>query len=241
MSSDQQTFRRREIKYLLTGRQYEGLLDLLQHFIEPDSYFKSNILSLYFDTPDYLLIRRSLEKPAYKEKLRLRCYDVPEADSKAFMEIKKKYDGIVYKRRETLPYEKALYYLLGAEPSGDSQIFQELDWMLQFYGNLQPSMFLSCQRLSYQSKDTSGIRITFDEDILWRSRALDLQKGVWGNPLLPSNSRLMEIKIQGAMPLWLSDALSQLRIYPQSVSKYGLAYQAMQTHQTHEMEVKKYA
>ncbi len=241
MRSDQQIFRRKEVKYLLSGRQYEGLLNLLRNHITPDSFFESNILSLYFDTPDFLLIRRSLEKPSYKEKLRLRCYGIPETDSIAFLEIKKKYVGTVYKRREALPYAQALAYLQGTASGGDSQIFRELDWMLRFYGTLQPTMLLCCHRLSYQSKDSSGVRLTFDEDIVWRSDALDLREGVWGNSLLPFGNRLMEVKIQNTMPLWLSDALTKLRIYPQSVSKYGLAYQALQKQPVSQTEVRQYA
>ncbi len=241
MHADQQIFRRKEIKYLLTSRQYAGLLYLLRDHIAPDSFFESNLLSLYFDTPDHLLIRRSLEKPDYKEKLRLRCYGIPEADSKAFLEIKKKYAGVVYKRRETLPYEQALSFLQGTEPGGESQIFRELDWMLQFYGTLQPAMLLCCHRLSYQSKDSSGVRITFDKDIVWRAEALDLREGVWGNPLLPFGNRLMEVKIQGAMPLWLSHALTKLRIYPRSISKYGQAYQALQKQAAEKTGVRRYA
>jgi hypothetical protein len=241
LRSDQQVFRRKEVKYLLQSRQYEGMLHLLRDHIVPDSFFESDILSLYFDTPDFLLIRRSLEKPDYKEKLRLRCYGLPEAESRAFLEIKKKCAGIVYKRREALPYEQALYYLQGAELGKDSQIFREMDWMLQFYGTLQPAMLLTCHRFSYKAKDNSGVRITFDRDIMWRSQALDLRAGVGGNFLFPSSHHLMELKLPNAMPLWLSHSLARLRIYPQSVSKYGLAYQALQAQAAGKEEVSRYA
>lgn len=241
MRSHQQVFRRREVKYLLQDRQYEKLLHLLRNHIEPDDFFEGDIVSLYFDTPDFLLIRRSLERPDYKEKLRLRCYGLPEDNSRAFLEIKKKCAGIVYKRRESLPYEQAFYYLQGAEWGGESQIFREMDWMLQFYGTLQPAMLLSCHRLSYRAKDSSGVRITFDRDIIWRSDTLDPRAGIWGDSLFPGSHWLMELKLSSAMPLWLSQTLSQLHIYPRSVSKYGLAYQTLQAQTAGYREVRRHA
>lgn len=241
MTSNQNVFCRKEIKYMLSGAQYEGLHARLQTQIVPDRFFVSSIFSLYYDTPDYLLIRRSLEKSKYKEKLRLRCYGIPDEKSEAFVEIKKKVDGVVYKRRESLPYKNALYYLLGMEEGGDSQIFHELDWFLRFYGDLQPAMFLSYNRLSYKGARDGALRITFDRDILWRTESLDLRGGAWGTPLLPDGCRLMEVKLQGAMPLWLSDVMSEFRIYPNGVSKYGLAYQTWMRQEMHKKEDRKYA
>lgn len=225
MSSYQNVFCRKELKYMLSDLQYRGLMARLGEHIVPDLFFTSNITNLYFDTKDYLLIRRSLEKPKYKEKLRLRCYGTPDEKSEAFIEIKKKVNGVVYKRREGLPYKKAMQYLQGWGTGGGSQIFQELDWFLNFYGDLKPAMFISYDRLSYKGACDSSVRITFDKDILWRTDSLDLRSGIWGMPLLTEGYRLMEIKINGAMELWLSEALSDLKIYPCSVSKYGIAYQ----------------
>lgn len=241
MSFYQSVFCRKELKYTLHGAQHEKLLAQLEPHLVPDGFFASSISNLYYDTSDFLLIRRSLEKPKYKEKLRLRCYGTPDEKSESFVEIKKKFNGVVYKRRESLPYQKALYYLLGAEPGGDSQIFRELDWLLQFYGDLRPAMFLSYNRHSYKGAEDGAIRITFDRDILWRTTALDLRGGAWGTPLLPADCRLMEIKISGAMPLWLSEALAALQIYPNSVSKYGLAYQTWVQQGMCDREEPKYA
>ena len=225
MGRNQNVFRRKELKYMLSGTQYENLLALMGTHIKPDKFFISNNVSVYYDTPDYLLIRRSLEGSKYKEKLRLRCYGVPNEDSEAFVEIKKKIKGVVYKRREGLPYKRAVNYLSGLEQGGNSQIFHELDWFLEFYGDLQPAMLLSYNRQSYKGIDDGSVRITFDKDILWRTESLDVVDGIWGKPLFDPDQRLMEVKIRGAMPLWLSHIMAQLKIYPHSVSKYGTAYQ----------------
>ena len=241
MSSHQNVFCRKELKYMLDNVQYKRLLAGLEGYVIPDNFFVSNITNLYYDTANHLLIRRSLEKPKYKEKLRLRCYDVPNDTSNSFIEIKKKVNGVVYKRRESLPYQNALGYLAGMDPGGDSQIFHELDRFLQFYGDLHPAMFLAYNRHSYKGTRDESIRITFDTNIMWRTESLDLRSGVWGTALLPNAYRLMEIKIQGAMPLWLAQLLSELRIYPTSVSKYGLAYRACMKRELYKKEERNYA
>ncbi len=109
----QTVFKRYESKYFTDSRQYAGVLHTFERYAEPDRYGRSRICSVYYDTPDRRLIRASLEKPVYKEKLRLRTYGVPQDGSSAFIEIKKKYKGIVYKRRITADYAQALDYLSG--------------------------------------------------------------------------------------------------------------------------------
>lgn len=227
MSSYQNVFQRKEVKYLLTKEQKEALLPILYEHMRPDDFPHSSILNLYYDTPDYYLIRHSLEKPKYKEKLRLRCYGVPDAQTQAFLEIKKKAKGIVYKRRESLPYDQALSYLNGKGGGGNSQIFHELDWMLQYYKELKPRVFLSYERDSLKGKEDPNLRLTLDQEIQWRTKRLDLRLGTEGEALLEPGQTLMEIKIPNAMPLWLSEALSELSIFPVSFSKYGRAYERM--------------
>lgn len=234
----QAVFRRKEVKYLLTRQQLEKLSPILEYHMKPDAFAHSSISNLYYDTPDYRMVRRSLCKPRYKEKLRLRCYQVPQGDTESFLEIKKKASGIVYKRRASLPYAQALAYLAGAAPGGDGQIFRELDWMLRSYEDLAPAMFLSYERDSLKGQEDPELRLTLDRDILWRHEALDLGRGAWGAALLQPGQTLMEIKIPNAMPMWLSGALSSLGIYPVSFSKYGHAYEAMCARQR---EVLRYA
>ena len=232
----QAVFKRKEMKYLMSSEQYEKLMEILSDKIIPDDFPTSAISNLYYDTPDFRLIRTSLQKPKYKEKLRLRCYKVPNATTQAFLEIKKKALGIVYKRRESLPYQRAVDFLAGKDPGKDTQIFRELDWMLKSYKNLAPAMFLSYDRLSFKGVEDSSVRITFDQNILWRTTALDLSAGTWGEQLLEPGQKLMEIKISNAMPLWLAHALSECKIYPTSFSKYGKAYQTMISRGEHVIE-----
>ena len=228
MDSYQAVFKRKEIKYLLNASQLEAFRTVMERHMEPDAFPHSSISNLYYDTPDFRMIRRSLEKPLYKEKLRLRSYATPGDSSQAFLEIKKKALGVVYKRRESLPYSQAIAYLSGSIPGGEGQIFQELDWLLSSYGTLAPAMFVSYERDSFRGLEDPGLRLTLDRDILWRNRGLDLRLGAWGEPLLNPGETLMEIKISNAMPLWLSSALSENGIFPVSYSKYGRAYQQME-------------
>ena len=228
MDSYQAVFKRKEIKYLLTSAQLEAFRTAMEQHMEPDAFPHSSISNLYYDTPDFRMVRRSLEKPLYKEKLRLRSYGTAEDSSQAFLEIKKKALGVVYKRRESLPYSQAVAYLDGGIPGGEGQIFRELDWILFAYGDLSPAMFVSYERDSFRGLEDPGLRLTLDRDILWRIRGLDLRLGAWGEPLLKEDETLMEIKISNAMPLWLSAALSDMGIFPLSYSKYGRAYQQME-------------
>ena len=173
------------------------------------------------------MVRRSLEKPQYKEKLRLRSYGIPENDTLVFPEIKKKAQGIVYKRRVSMPYAQAARYLAGGTPGGGGQIFHELDWMLASYNTLAPRVFLSFERDSWKGVEDPSLRLTLDRQILWRTSDLDLRMGAWGESLLEQGQVLMEVKITNAMPLWLADALSENEVFPVSFSKYGRAFETI--------------
>ncbi len=229
MSKYQEIFERHEKKYLLDEETYRLLMMRLQPYIQPDRFAKSTICNIYYDTPDHRLIRASLEKPVYKEKLRLRSYGEPTKDSTVFVELKKKYKGIVYKRRIDLPFSQAEKYLnQGRRRKNEGQIEHEIDRMFEFYPGLAPAMFLSYDRLAYCGIEDPKFRVTFDTRILWREEKLSLSEGVWGNPLLPEGRRIMEVKIGRGMPLWLAHILDELSIYPASFSKYGSAYQESQ-------------
>ena len=226
--SQQATFQRFEKKYLLSQEQYDALTTMLGEHLRPDRYFHGSICSLYFDTPDYQLIRTSLEKPVYKEKLRLRSYGTPGSDDTIFLEIKKKYRGIVYKRRVPMTLAESDAYLSdGIRPKGDGQILREIDWFRQFYGDLRPAILLSYDRDAYVAVDDPGLRVTFDCNICWRRDQLRLDAGPGGKLLLPPNQHLMELKIPSSMPLWLSHALDALQLFPTSFSKYGTVYQTI--------------
>ena len=110
METYQAVFKRKEVKYLLTEAQLAALRPALETHMEPDAFAHSSISNLYYDTPDFRMLRRSQEKPAYKEKLRLRGYGVPDEETQVFPEIKKKAEGIVYKRRVRMPYGDAIRY-----------------------------------------------------------------------------------------------------------------------------------
>lgn len=224
----QTIFQRYEIKYFLTTKQLQHLKECMQPYMEADAYGKSTILNLYFDTPNDLLIRHSLEKPVYKEKLRLRSYHIPDGSTPVFLEIKKKYDSVVYKRRESASYDKMLGYLEQGTSFSDSQIMHEIDYFMHYYKNLTPHVFLSYDREAFYQKGNSDFRITFDKNILWRTKDLSLTKGAYGNSLLPENTVLMEIKTAGGIPLWFSHYLNEEHLQKCSFSKYGTVYRNLQ-------------
>ena len=258
MENYQAVFKRKEIKYLLSSEERNALLPILKAHMEPDAFAHSSISNPYYDTPDFRMVRRSLEKPMYKEKLRLRSYGTPENTSTVFPEIKKKAMGIVYKRRISLPYQEAVSFLSGQQiASTDTcngttqqiastdmcngttqqvtstdmcdgttrQILHELDWMLASYKDLAPRVFLSYERDSYKGVSDPSLRLTLDQDILFRTDRLDLREGAFGEAILLPDQALMEVKISNAAPLWLAQALSEIGIFPVSFSKYGRAYE----------------
>lgn len=226
--SYQNTFKRYELKYLLTRKQKEIIQEAMAPYMEADAYGRSTICNIYFDTPDSLLIRRSLEKPVYKEKLRVRSYGRARADSTVFVELKKKYKLVVYKRRVNATEQEAMDYLCNGTPLPvQNQITEEIDYARELYRDLRPAVYLSYEREAFYGKEDRELRITFDENILWRDEDISLCAEVYGEPLLEHGYALMEIKIAEAMPLWLVKLLSDNHIYKTSFSKYGCAYTNM--------------
>ena len=218
------TFKRYERKYLLSAAQYERLWAQLEEHLVPDRFFQSTVCSLYYDSEDFRLIRHSLDKPIYKEKLRLRSYGVPGPDDPVFVELKKKFKGIVYKRRVVLPARLAEQYLAGeARPAEDGQILREIDYVLAT-NRLLPQVYIACDRCAWVDREEPELRITFDRDLRWRDTDLSLTAGSHGQPLLDGGEILMEIKVPEAAPLWLSQLLSELEIFSRSFSKYGTCY-----------------
>lgn len=221
---DINVFKRVEKKYLLSEDLYQKLFEKMNNYITVDIYDFSTICNIYFDTDDYLLVNRSIEKPIYKEKVRLRSYGIPKKNSKVFLEIKKKYKGVVGKRRVSAPLKEFYtYFDTGKYPNVDTQIMNEINYCFKFY-NLKPKVFLAYDRYSYKGKDDSNFRITFDKNIRSRTDNLYLENGDNGMLLLDKNCYIMEVKTLGAYPLWFARILSELNIYPTSFSKYGNVY-----------------
>lgn len=194
--ANQTIFKRYEYKYLLTADQKKDLQAYMETYMKPDTFGRNTICNLYFDTPDDLLIRRSIEGKVYKEKIRLRTYGRAQDDSEAFIELKKKYKKVVYKRRVRTEYTDAVRYLCQGEDSIEhSQIRRELDYAMQMYQGIRPAVYLSYEREAFYGRDDHELRITFDQNILWRTTQLDLSAPVYGRPLLEKNQALMEIKV----------------------------------------------
>lgn len=219
-------FQRYELKFLLSEDQKERLLTYFPCYMRPDPYGLTTIRNLYYDSDHYRLIRRSIEKPVYKEKLGVRRYGDITPDSQVFVELKKKYKKVVYKRRLSLTEREATAWLPGIIPPPDqSQIACEISYVLRYYESLHPVAFLSYDRCAYFGKEDATFRITFDKNIVCRQSDLSLTSAVYGACLLPKGQVLMEMKSMGAIPLWLVHFLSEEKLYQTSFSKYGTAYQ----------------
>ena len=228
------TFKRYEKKFLMTDAQYRALLPLLSSHMQPDDYCRDGqmypIYNVYYDTDQNDLIRQSLAKPYYKEKLRLRGYDIPTSpDDRVFLELKKKIGGVVNKRRAALTLRQAYAFLENrvipqSVDAHGRQVLLELDCFLSRY-TLHPAVFISSHRSAWFGREDRNLRVTFDRNIVTRRQDVALERGCFGEQLLAPGQVLMEVKIPGSMPLWLADCLSNLRIYSRSFSKYGTEYQ----------------
>lgn len=220
----QAVFQRHEIKFLLDTDQYLRITKAMSAHMAPDDYGLTTIRNIYYDTDDYRLIRHSMEKPIYKEKLRLRSYRQVSQDAPVFVELKKKYKGVVYKRRLTMPQKDAFAWFDGTPGyMPDSQIGRELEYFRRFYKTLHPTVFLSYDRVAWFC-DSSDLRVTFDTNICYRTHDLGLYLPPGGTVLLPRDRVLMEVKTAGGIPLWMSGLLNRERIFKASYSKYANAY-----------------
>lgn len=222
----QQTFKRIETKYFLDEDQYRAFRKVLDGRMVMDQFGIDTINTVYYDTGDYAMIRRSLTKPVYKEKLRIRGYGIVEPGKTVYAEIKKKYKGIVYKRREPVTTQEVMRWMEkdGAAPR-DTQITREIDYMRKIY-DPEAKVFIACEREALFHPNHPDLRVTFDQNIRWRDTDLVLTKGSVGELLLHDESRkyLMEVKIPGGMPLWMVHALEEIGIRRTSFSKYGTYY-----------------
>jgi hypothetical protein len=244
MSAIQSSFQRVEAKYLLSPCQYSALRQGMAGRVRPDVYSRYTICSIYCDTPDYRLIRASLEKPIYKEKLRLRSYGVPHSADAAFVELKKKYDGVVYKRRVTVNAYEAEKAVRSGMLNRSDQISREINRFLRTW-QPQPAAYIGYDREAWAGIEDPELRITFDTNLRARNDNLDLRAGDYGELLLPEDSILMELKFEGGAPLWLARLLSENGIFPTSFSKYGTYYKHLMgllpVYGNYWPEVKRYA
>ena len=217
-----QVFKRYEIKYMLSAEQYKMVMEQILRYTKEDEYGEETIQSLYYDTDTFLLIRNSIEKPLYKEKLRARSYGLATPDTKVFLELKKKYDKVVYKRRISVE-EKLLSTKINIPINENmSQVEKEIAYCSNFYGGLKPKMLLLYDRAVYIGEDK--LRITFDKNIRYRTDRLSLCSGLDGTHILTNGEVMMEVKTGGAYPRWLVELLNGNKIYKTSFSKYGTAY-----------------
>jgi hypothetical protein len=224
----QAVFKRYEMKYMMTKKQQKAVLEAMLPYMKLDDFGHTVIRNIYFDTDNYRLVRRSIEKPVYKEKLRIRSYKQACENDKVFVELKKKYDDVVYKRRESITLQATQNWLnRNTTFPMETQIGREIDYFFEYYETLAPKVFLSYEREAFYSFDGSDFRVTFDENILAREEELSLACDVWGEKLIDDNMVLMEIKTSGGIPLWMTKVLTQQKIYKTSFSKYGTAYENM--------------
>ncbi len=217
-------FQRVEQKYLITKEQKEELLKRINNYIEKDIYFESKIHNIYFDTDICELVDRSVSKPIFKDKFRIRSYKRPSVNDEVFLEIKIKYKGVVGKRRTKMKLCDFYHFLKCKKNDSDDQILKEFNYYFRFY-NLIPVIFIAYDRLSYRGIDDKSLRITLDTNLRSRRDNLRLEKRARNVNYFEEDMYIMEIKCLNSLPLWLVDTLSHMNIYPRGFSKYGKIYE----------------
>lgn len=234
-----EVFNRFENKYQMNTETFHKICKIMDEHMVLDSYCKNHsaytISNIYYDTPDNSLIRESLSKPVYKEKLRLRSYGVPDYDTKVYLEIKKKFKGLVNKRRTVLGLNEAYEFLeTGDKPElkdyMNGQVLNELEYFLEEY-NLEPKVYIAYDRVAYFERGNDDLRISFDTNIRTRRYDLRLEAGDYGKKLLDEDIWLMEIKTSSAMPLWLCRMIAEFDLKHSSFSKYGTEFERMEYEQ----------
>lgn len=221
-------FRRVEKKYIINSQQYLNLLPEILKYMEEDQYGKSVICNIYFDTENYDLIRRSIEKTFFKEKVRLRSYNTPNMDSNVYLEIKRKINNVVGKRRIKISLQDFYNFISKSNSltNVNAQIKRELDYIFDYY-KLEPKMYISYERVALYQKENRDFRVTFDSNILARTYDLKLELGNYGVNILDRNNYIMEIKTLGTIPMWFVKLINELRIKPGKFSKYGESYKKL--------------
>lgn len=216
--------KRYERKYLLSAEQTEYLVKRLEGRMKLDQYGRTSIASLYYDTPNYQLIRASVEKPPFKEKIRLRSYGLATLESPVYLELKRKAYGIVYKRRvpTTIPLVEKFFAGSG-DICGPGQINREITYFRDYYQTLVPACLIIYDREAF-FEPGGDLRLTIDYNPRYRTDHLDLTYSMDGLPLRPPGHTILEVKVQEAMPLWLTHILDEGKIYKNSFSKYGEAF-----------------
>lgn len=222
MDTSNNIFQRVEEKYFMDKKTKDLFFKNIKKYIDKDKYYESEILSIYFDNDNKDIVRRSLDKPIYKDKIRLRSYGRPNLDSNVFLEIKNKYQGLTGKRRIMLTLGEFYDYFYNNKMK-NTQIMKEIDYLFKYY-DLKPNCFVSYDRLSYKGKDDVDLRITVDSNLKGRTNDLKLEDGNYGDKYFDEDIYIMEIKTLNSMPLWLTKELSELKIFPISFSKYGEIY-----------------
>ena len=245
LTASDRTIARVEEKYLITKQDKTALMKAVSKRLNHDEYYKEEILSLYLDTDNFDLAIKTIDRPNFREKVRVRSYNVPTKSKEVFFEVKTKLkigkDKIGNKRRLVIPLKDFYAYIDKGQDlvkiaekasNGDAQQMQvarELDYLIRYF-KLKPKLIIVSDRTAFRGKDDHGFRLTFDENLRFRLNKLKLEKGGEGEKYFPNTSDpkhsiIMEVKTMHAMPPWFVDELSRLHIYPVRFSKYGKIYQ----------------
>lgn len=229
------TFKRYEKKYLITKETYDKILPTLLEYMDYDPFCLNGneyrIYSIYYDTINHDVIGDNSAGKEYKEKMRIRSYyDKKDPEDTVFMEIKKKSQGVGNKRRIKLKIKEIEPFVNeGILPdTGDDYLSSQVAKELQYYlktNKVAPALYVQYDRFAFFGKEDKNFRMTFDNNVHVRRHDFVFGERDDDEFLLPPNEIfIMEVKILGAMPMWLATLLSENELYSHGFSKYGVKY-----------------
>lgn len=232
-----EVFNRNELKYIVKSNVQKDLVAALKPYMCMDEFGDEegfySISNIYYDTHDYYFYQQNINRDVFRQKLRLRAYGKASLEDTVFLEIKKKYKGVVYKRRTLMKLKDAYRFL---EPSvkledlknfdnSNPQILREIYFLKTFY-KLEPKMVLSYDRQAFQGINDPEVRVTFDRSLRSRNYDLRIEHGSYGANFVDNGMMLMEVKVGASVPLWLVRILNEFSCRRQRFSKYSACVEA---------------
>jgi hypothetical protein len=231
-SVSKQLFTRYELKYLITFDTYRTLADTLIPYMQYDPFGdkqgRYSIFSLYFDSPDRKIYYETMNRAAFRQKLRLRIYNSASIDDSAYFEVKQKFKNVVNKRRTAIQLSDAYRFIekradvsdLENYSASNKQVLKEIRSFRDVY-RLAPAVIVGYDRQAFHGIDDTDLRITFDYHLTCRNDNYRLENGMHnGAYFVPPNLVVLEVKVKHSVPLWLTKLLSEFRCPLRSVSKF---------------------
>ena len=235
---------RHEAKYIIHPSLVPRIREYIRPFCEPDPNGKGEppeyvITTLQLDSPNLALHHAKENEARNRFKLRARTYGKP-GDSPVFAEVKQKNNGIIYKSRAAIPFDKwneSLVYdkhldLRFKTPRQETSFLTFLRLVREI--GARPVTLIRYTRESYFGRIDHYARVTFDRNLLcqptesWDSwgrggRWINIDSTLAQNKSLSYSGVVLELKTLSDAPLWMVDLVMEFGLERTGNCKYSTA------------------